>query len=109
MDLSNSHLSGAIVKFPKDEFDFDPDWEIDPRDVIIMDKLGTPLQALLLFKKYLLFLSCKEPNLSWQVKSQRVVQGQCKQVLLRSTLCSSLQGYLAVVCTREQACCQSLI
>lgn len=62
VDLSNSHLSGAIVKFPKDEFDFDPDWEIDPRDVIIMDKLGTPLQALLLFKKYLLFLSCKEPK-----------------------------------------------
>ena len=40
VDLSNSHLSGAIVNFPKDEFDFDPDWEIDPKDVIILDKLG---------------------------------------------------------------------
>lgn len=40
VDLGDSHLSGAISKFPKDELDFDPDWEIDPRDVIIMDKLG---------------------------------------------------------------------
>ncbi len=40
LDLSHSHLSGAIVNFPKDDFDFDPDWEIDPKDVIIMDKLG---------------------------------------------------------------------
>ena len=42
VDLSKSRLSGAIDNFPKDEFDFDPDWEIDPRDLIIMDKLGAP-------------------------------------------------------------------
>ena len=45
MDLENSRLSGAIGSFPKDELDFDPDWEIDPKDVKLMDKLGQASSA----------------------------------------------------------------
>lgn len=40
VDLSNSHLSGAIATFPKSDLDFDPDWEVDPRDITLQDKLG---------------------------------------------------------------------
>ena len=42
VDLSDSGLSDAIKAFPKDELDFDPDWEIDPKDIKLMDKLGEP-------------------------------------------------------------------
>lgn len=51
VDLSDSHLSGAIKRFPKDDFDFDPDWEIDPKDVVLMDKLGNSSSCLAVFMK----------------------------------------------------------
>lgn len=40
VDLASSSLSGAISRIPKNELDFDPDWEIDPREIVLMDKLG---------------------------------------------------------------------
>jgi hypothetical protein len=45
VELVNSRLSGAIDTFPKDEMDFDPDWEIDPKDLKLMDKLGQYLSS----------------------------------------------------------------
>jgi tRNA A-37 threonylcarbamoyl transferase component Bud32 len=38
--LEDSPLSGAIVHIPDNMSDLDPDWEIDPATLIIMDKLG---------------------------------------------------------------------
>lgn len=38
--LAESSLSAAIEKIPKNELDFDPDWEVDPTDLKLMDKLG---------------------------------------------------------------------
>ena len=43
VDLSDSRLSGAIARIPKNELDFDPDWEIDPKDIVLLDKLGKPV------------------------------------------------------------------
>ncbi len=37
--LAQSHLSNA-VHIPHDAEDFDPDWEIDPKDLITLNKLG---------------------------------------------------------------------
>ena len=45
IDLSASSLSGAIARIPTDDRDFDPDWEIDPKDIKLMDKLGAPALA----------------------------------------------------------------
>ena len=41
--LEDSPLSGAIVHIPDNIADLDPDWEIDPATLIIMDKLGEPV------------------------------------------------------------------
>lgn len=38
--LEDSPLSGAIARIPDDITDLEPDWEIDPATLIIMDKLG---------------------------------------------------------------------
>ncbi|KAK9810142.1 hypothetical protein WJX72_005510 [[Myrmecia] bisecta] len=40
VDLSESALSGAIVHIPSSINDLEPDWEADPADLIIQDKLG---------------------------------------------------------------------
>ena len=37
--FNQSHLSNA-VHIPNDSMDFDPDWEIDPKDLITLNKLG---------------------------------------------------------------------
>ena len=39
VDYAQSHLSNA-VHIPQDPADFDPDWEIDPKDLITLNKLG---------------------------------------------------------------------
>ncbi len=38
--LAESALSGALVHIPSDIYDLDPDWEIDPASLIILEKLG---------------------------------------------------------------------
>ena len=40
VDLVQSRLSAAIQKIPMNELDFDPDWEVDPSEIHLMDKLG---------------------------------------------------------------------
>ena len=40
VDLSSSSLAGAMGMAPQKLFDFDPEWEIDPSKVFIMEKLG---------------------------------------------------------------------
>jgi len=52
--LVDSRLSGAVDSFAKDELDFDPDWEIDPKDVKLLDKLGGLPRPLPNFAVYLL-------------------------------------------------------
>lgn len=39
VDLAQSRLSNA-VHIPTNSADFDPDWEIDPKDLITLNKLG---------------------------------------------------------------------
>ena len=39
MDFAQSHLSNA-VHIPDNPADFDPDWEVDPKDLITLNKLG---------------------------------------------------------------------
>ena len=42
VELSASSLSAAVGRIEKEgEFNFDPDWEIDPNEIVLMDKLGT--------------------------------------------------------------------
>ena len=45
VELSESSLSAAINKIPKNELDFDPDWEVDPSEIRLMDKLGRLVNA----------------------------------------------------------------
>lgn len=39
VEFNQSHLSNA-VHIPDNPMDFDPDWEIDPKDLITLNKLG---------------------------------------------------------------------
>ncbi|KAK9861467.1 hypothetical protein WJX84_003285 [Apatococcus fuscideae] len=39
VDFAQSHLSNA-VHIPDNSADFDPDWEVDPKDLITLNKLG---------------------------------------------------------------------
>ena len=41
VSLQNSQFSGALVRIPSGDLtDLEPDWEVDPAGLIIMDKLG---------------------------------------------------------------------
>lgn len=40
LELTDSSLAAAIDKIPKNDLDFDPDWEVDPSEIKLMDKLG---------------------------------------------------------------------
>jgi hypothetical protein len=40
--LSESSLSGAMVHIPKNVYDLEADWEIDPASLEIKEKIGKP-------------------------------------------------------------------
>lgn len=40
VDLAESKLAGAVGLAPQMLTEFDPEWEMDPRDLVIMEKLG---------------------------------------------------------------------
>lgn len=40
VDLSQSRLSGKIHDIPEDIFDMEADWEIDPKALHLLDKIG---------------------------------------------------------------------
>ena len=40
VNLPESRLSGYTSKIHHAEYEYDPDWEIDPKEVKLMDKLG---------------------------------------------------------------------
>lgn len=40
VELDSSFLAGAVGAPPKNLFDFDPEWEIDPSKLVMMEKLG---------------------------------------------------------------------
>lgn len=44
--LDKSQFSGALVRIPsRDLTELEPDWEVDPAGLIIMDKLGKGLSV----------------------------------------------------------------
>ncbi len=43
VDLAESHLSGKIQHIPDNMYDLDADWEIDPKSLTLMEKIGMPL------------------------------------------------------------------
>ncbi len=46
--LDKSQFSGALVRIPsRDLTELEPDWEVDPAGLIIMDKLGKHAQCTL--------------------------------------------------------------
>ena len=40
VDLAHSHLSGKMQDIPDNILDLDPDWEIDPDALVLLDKIG---------------------------------------------------------------------
>ena len=40
-DLADSGLSGKIQHIPENMYDLDADWEIDPKSLTLMEKIGT--------------------------------------------------------------------
>ena len=40
VNLPDSRLSGHCSKIHHAEYEYDPDWEIDPKEIKLMDKLG---------------------------------------------------------------------
>ena len=59
--LDQSQFSGAMVRIPsRDLTELEPDWEIDPAGLVIMDKLGTPRTVLTACKT-----SLKQPWPAW--------------------------------------------
>ena len=43
VDLAHSHLSGKMQDIPENILDLDPDWEIDPDALVLLEKIGAPL------------------------------------------------------------------
>ena len=39
-DLADSGLSGKIQHIPDNMYDLDADWEIDPKSLTLMEKIG---------------------------------------------------------------------
>lgn len=40
VDLADSNLSGKIQHIPDNMYDLDADWEIDPKSLTLMEKIG---------------------------------------------------------------------
>ena len=40
VDLADSGLSGKIQHIPENMYDLDADWEIDPKSLTLMEKIG---------------------------------------------------------------------
>ena len=40
VDLADSALSGKIQHIPDNMYDLDADWEIDPKSLTLMEKIG---------------------------------------------------------------------
>ena len=43
VDLAHSHLSGKMQDIPDNILDLDPDWEIDPDALVLLEKIGAPM------------------------------------------------------------------
>lgn len=48
--MADSHLSGKIQHIPDNMYDLDADWEIDPKSLTLMEKIGKPLNLFTLMK-----------------------------------------------------------
>ena len=45
VDLADSALSGKIQHIPDNMYDLDADWEIDPKALTLMEKIGVSIKA----------------------------------------------------------------
>ena len=53
VDLAHSHLSGKMQDIPDNILDLDPDWEIDPDALVLLEKIGSPPNTF-----YIVVLPC---------------------------------------------------
>ena len=68
--LENSQFSGALVRIPsRDLTELEPDWEVDPAGLIIMDKLGKLAQCTLLCQR----MDCLRQNLHYLTHAEHAM------------------------------------
>ncbi len=86
--LENSQFSGALVRIPsRDLTELEPDWEVDPAGLIIMDKLGKHAQCTLPCQR----MDCLRQIFRYLTHAQHAML----RLLLHAMLFSFIQRYVS--------------